>query len=198
MKFPTEDTHFNLFSDHIKVIHPEKSCCNLGFNSQLLFDIHYAKKHHVTNEDGFILCPICTLPTSNEIAIVLSHIRMDHHNQCFKCPHCDKIFDLLWRLTDHIKSDHAIQNRESMCTLCGKKFKNQKACESHLWRIHNEGTGPVFTCEVCGRTFKNSATMQAHRKATHNTEHFNCDKCDEVFATKNRLQTHLVRMHRSS
>ena len=168
----------------------------MSFNSQLNFDIHYAKKHSTTNQDGAMICFKCDKPISDKLRLLLTHIRVEHNSvELIKCDQCDKVYDLDWKLKYHVKMDHPTD--ECQCKFCDKKFKSKKAYEKHLWRMHDEGSGPIFTCEHCGKTFKNNSTMWNHRQSAHGKATFHCDKCGDTFKLEKQLKNHLARKHSS-
>jgi uncharacterized C2H2 Zn-finger protein len=77
------------------------------------------------------------------------------------------------------------------CTLCPRKYTDQKSFKTHL--RHHYAHRP-FVCQTCGRRFRNQITLDAHNQ-THESEYVGCSSCNRIFKNKADLDTHVTRVH---
>ena len=201
----------------------EIACCKMAFNSFLEYDLHRAKKHHQTVEDGF-MCHKC-IKVFPSVDRLMTHVRVDHHNHLpFKCEECDTYYDTITKLHAHQKNVH-VHEKNYHCDKCGKSFKKlgsltthqqsmhsdkdlhcdkceyttnrQKSLEDHYMRNHTSGN---FICDECGRTYTNPLSLKNHKREVHDERkvgEFKCtyEGCDAIFSRLLTMRSHLMNKH---
>jgi hypothetical protein len=60
---------------------------------------------------------------------------------------------------------HHHKVKQVECNICGTKFINEKALESHILGTHEKVKNVV--CEVCGVCFLNITNLEFHTKKKH-------------------------------
>ena len=68
--------------------------------------------------------------------------------QPFKCPDCEKSFELSYNLKRHRKVVHA-DERLFKCLNCVKSFARSETLDSHYNSIHNKKENPSFIPYEC-------------------------------------------------
>ena len=72
---------------------------------------------------------------------------------------------------------------------------------THLWVIHGEGKGNIFTCEQCGYTTKVHSLYRNHLMNLHNIGEYKpglCPICGMTFKTKAYLMDHMYKVHKKT
>ena len=72
---------------------------------------------------------------------------------------------------------------------------------THLWVLHGEGKGRVYTCEQCGYTTKVQSLYRNHLMNLHNIGEYKpglCPICGMTFKTKSYLMDHMYKVHKKT
>lgn len=66
------------------------------------------------------------------------------------------------------------------CEYCGRGFRNRRAVESHITRVHEYDPRAV-ECTICNEEFKSQQAMRAHRTQKHGKESSlpSCEVCGD-------------------
>ena len=93
-------------------------------------------------------------------ASLLGHRRLFHHiaNNLkeFPCPTCGKMFYLESHMRKHVTVHTG--ERNYMCDLCGKEFRNSEALCNHKNHVHF-GRFP-YRCKKCGHGIKKKKRLE--------------------------------------
>ena len=76
---------------------------------------------------------------------------------------CEKACDSPCALRNH-ESTH-FDERNELCTICGKAFKNIKNLRRHLLETHKVHL--KFNCDVCQKKYKSQKELDVHTKENH-------------------------------
>lgn len=95
----------------------------------------------------------------------------------------------------HIERVHKEQ-KEVVCEVCNKTFKNVFSYQSHKKRAH-EAKNLKHQCEECDRKCYNKSELKLHQDSVHRGVTHSCQLCSKTFAFKEGLQKHLLLAHGS-
>jgi KRAB domain-containing zinc finger protein len=84
-------------------------------------------------------------------------------------------------------------NPRFRCDACGRRFEFQNKLQRHVQLEH--GSEAVFKCTQCGKAFKTLSSVHYHMRLHTGERPYHCDKCPKAYATGNRLNNHIKRMH---
>lgn len=76
-----------------------------------------------------------------------------------KCQHCDKIFDKLSALKEHLVVH--LNTKEFVCETCGRAFKTKHLLKKHA---HSHNDDRCFKCCECGQVLKSTGTLKNHMR----------------------------------
>lgn len=116
----------------------------------------------------------------------------------YKCDHCDSMFPLRDRLTQHIKNVHG--PRKFVCTDCGAAFKRNDKLQRHCQSRHSDIKPYLCPIVSCGRAFKRIDGLRAHVRCSHVSDalahlvknHYGCTVCGKLVSGEERLVDHLM------
>ncbi|XP_048000058.1 zinc finger protein 879-like isoform X2 [Leguminivora glycinivorella] len=144
-----------------------------------------------------LICNGCEKPFEN-ITMLRMHYMRVHAVKKIKCPKCDRKFATSKLLEYHLSLSHA----NAVCFECGKTFTNIASLKKHE-DSHNISS--KYVCQNCHRVYKTLRTMKEHiyngvcerggRTGKFSIGKFICDICDNRFATKNAVRSHLITLH---
>ncbi|CAL4084195.1 unnamed protein product, partial [Meganyctiphanes norvegica] len=106
----------------------------------------------------------------------------------FTCSECGCMFAHNGALLSHMKkhNDGDLQ-KSTLCEVCGKSFKNRKACTLHLL-THGE---KKFSCTHCDKMFYTSDTLKCHEMIHTGEKKYKCTICDMKFLRAHYLTKHM-------
>jgi hypothetical protein len=104
----------------------------------------------------------------------------------FICDLCKKVFKDRHYLVMHIKNTH--NPNRLQCSKCPRMFKSKEGLQGHLMR--HDGIYS-FLCDICGRSFLTQSAMRIHRRKHTQQNFFTCDQCGKKIQEHNRFQDHL-------
>ena len=165
--------------------------CNEEFNSRIKFERHVAKEHLPKP----FQCDRCDSAYVGKDALV-QHIAFVHDKTISNlCPHCGSNHISVSNLKKHIRVVHEFPDRKPhKCVECGKDFKSEQAFKSHIKIIHE---GSRVKCPVCQKVFVSKQKMKRHIEAIHEKKRPHvCEICNESFAQRSNLVTHIKGKHK--
>ncbi|KAM7362995.1 wings down [Cochliomyia hominivorax] len=140
-----------------------------------------------------------------------------NHRIIYKCPDCEREFDLETSLKKHLKTHRPIdarkdawkkcpdcgkclklgsmwmhrkihtENKKYGCEICGQKFV-QKINLTHHQRIHT--SEKPYECSECQKRFQERSHLQRHQKYHAQTRSYRCEKCGKMYKTERCLKVH--------
>ncbi|XP_070535293.1 zinc finger protein 665-like [Ptychodera flava] len=217
--------------------------CEQSFESQILLRKHYkthdnkcyrcekcgksfGMKHSLSKHvmchryEGQFECPICRKVFAQKW-YMQNHLRVTHSTiRPYSCNQCEKSLQVRTSLLSHRRIVHEKDNKQHLCTACGKMFKTKGNFNLHFRGRHTNETpyvcpvcskgfryntefkshmqrhsqGLNFLCELCGKAFKTQVAVSRHRNVTHsNVFPYTCPLCGKVFKVKAKMKAHLAR-----
>ncbi len=200
---------------HLERVHNKFDCdlCGKTFNTKKLLENHAmashggAKPQHCEKCDGWFLlrtllldhkckkpgefqCDRCEKSYSRQCDLTR---HMDVHiNLRFKCDKCGKGFATRPEMREHALA-HKPQTQLHQCKECSKKFKLKSALDNHMLS-HGADEKP-HKCNQCKMKFKRKSSLYLHMRSHEKEDLLDCDLCDEVFDSKERLMAHKKEEH---
>lgn len=124
-----------------------------------------------------------------------THIRTDHPELSYPCPHCDKTFARRYNLARHERTHREI-TFEHKCSVCLTKFAKMSGLKVHLkgHELEHKYYKSVksFACAHCAKEFAIKQSLQLHQTFHQNEDEkpFACGECEVRFATEALLLNH--------
>ena len=114
----------------------------------------------------------------------------------FLCSYCGRKYTARYYSNYLLHVKYHINDRQHVCSQCGKAFAEKCKLTSHLRSHSNER---LFVCDSCGQSFNTSAILRSHIKCLHTErpKNFQCELCDRRFVTIYNLNTHMRVTHSS-
>ena len=127
----------------------------------------------------------------------------------YKCDVCLKDFPTHKEVTQHHSSEHTLK-KYFPCQECGHVSLSKERWFSHNKAIHDnvdsdqlscstfvcDRNSGIYRCNVCFDKFPSKKEVMHHHKSEHTSKaHFPCQKCDQVFSTKNGWLYHNEAIH---
>ncbi|PSN39662.1 hypothetical protein C0J52_18471 [Blattella germanica] len=135
-------------------------------------------------------CDICGIDCKCK-SFIAQHkkIHKTQETKSLSCPICEKVFKFNSLLINHVESHKTkVKIKKSLsCHICGKKYTKIGSLNKH--ELQHEGKG-TFRCRPCGEMFTTEAERTKHRDEKHEKP-WKCEICSHMFATKEKLNTHL-------
>ncbi|XP_012155783.1 transcription factor grauzone isoform X2 [Ceratitis capitata] len=114
----------------------------------------------------------------------------------FICPICEALVHNFTEIREHFRFAHNVDPGYMMC--CGRKFTQRKSLAEHIYLHWNP---EHFKCKTCGQVCNNSRNLTEHEEShidpdkVKEKKTFQCDGCQNVYATKAALQQHTFSKH---
>ena len=80
--------------------------------------------------------------------------------------------------------------RQHVCQLCGKGFKNKHALSVH-GTVHTNVKAFICDAEHCGKSYGRSGDLTKHKKTAHSGIKHECPECGKRFARKDAMTRHI-------
>ena len=107
-----------------------------------------------------------------------------------KCRSCDKFFDKIAKLRQHVRRVHE-KIKKIPCKTCEKKFDSPSDLKRHTRNDHHEILNNLHKCEQCEKSFGISKNLERHILAVHaDKKDFECKFCEKSFERKISLIQH--------
>lgn len=143
-------------------------------------------------------CPHCSAPF-RKWCDCANHIWSAHSQDIdlYSCPTCK--YKTAWRVKLEIHAKIHSDQRQFMCSECGKAFKQavqlKNHCVSHLKAVNSPNI-PNWSknrdCPQCKKTFYDGKSLKKHIQSVHsNLRPYVCQVCGHTSANKNRMGLHL-------
>ncbi|XP_045781629.1 myoneurin-like [Maniola jurtina] len=110
-----------------------------------------------------IKCQICLKPMKHYNDRI-KHMSVAHNiTHTFKCPFCDREYNIKHYLATHIRQTHGHKNKK--CKVCSMAFITNHSLKKHM--LKHTGERP-FTCSFCCKSYARSYTLKEHMRAHEN------------------------------
>jgi len=104
--------------------------CDQVIETKYKLSQHIAQAHKAEPS----VCDVCSAVFKNRHSL-MGHKRKVHGTiENLPCPHCDKIIETKYKLSQHIYRDHNLQ--EYPCDICGETYKNTRLLQAHKRMMH--------------------------------------------------------------
>ena len=118
-----------------------------------------------------------------------SVIENDNLGKMYQCKRCEKSFNSLHMIYQHILNIH--KEKKFRCEHCDKLFSSNSLFNYHKKMYHGQHKGLKSKCEVCDGVYKNPYVLKVHFNQSHRERKFKCEKCNEMFPFKSSLEKHI-------
>ncbi|KAK8383340.1 hypothetical protein O3P69_011663 [Scylla paramamosain] len=125
----------------------------------------------------------CIIPTTSDCN--------KESNQCGASVEESKMEDTVEEITMENKTLDSVGGKsksEVECEHCGKKFSDQRSCQSHIRGVHDEARQ---MCRYCGKMFRRRCDLYQHERR-HRTANLPCKYCGKIFKVAKDLQAHIA------
>ncbi|XP_044727319.1 zinc finger protein 501-like [Chrysoperla carnea] len=126
---------------------------------------------------------------SEQQRVTRENIKDDDVIKPFTCDKCNKAFQKVWILGQHMHRKH--RAKALKCSECELKLYHPLHLKEHQELIHNQSN---LTCDVCNKVLKDIYKLKRH-KLTHLSASLHCQQCDKTFKDKFRLKSHNKEVH---
>lgn len=166
--------------------------CHQQHNSEGLASQESQDSDGVAEQYWGLKCHECGKTFSSHQGI-RQHLASGAHTDSpkYKCPKCDRIFDALMWLTDHMVTH--TDERPYKCHICGACFKSDKRLKNHM-KVHSDNR-PRYECADCGKSYTSAGALKEHEEVVHGGKKFPCEKCGKVFFSGKGLRKHIRNVH---
>ncbi|XP_023945377.2 zinc finger protein 91 [Bicyclus anynana] len=119
--------------------------------------------HMESHSKRVVKCQICFKPMKHYNDRI-KHMSLVHDiTHKFKCPFCDRVYNIKHYLATHIRQTHGNKNKK--CKVCNMAFITNHSLKKHMSK--HTGERP-FTCTICSKSYARSYTLREHMKAHEN------------------------------
>ncbi|XP_063545038.1 zinc finger protein ZFP2-like [Cydia strobilella] len=189
-KFPTH------LRQHVVESHAHKYVCKVC--DQVIRRRSAAMLHSAFHAGRTFECKYCGR-TFKKSSTRYTHMRIQHPGENASggaCDVCGETFTGALGLQQHKTRKHnkpAVP--ELKCSVCLVQFASLDAVARHTDTTPDNTCDPSLkACSACGETFPDESRLSAHCSA-HADTRYKCDDCNQPFATKSSLSTHIDRVH---
>lgn len=209
---------------HYNQIHPEGQtfeCPKCTFTTLARAEVimHVHTKHGTKSKKKFskkcIFCPYCSQYFKNaenlnkHIKIVHEEVELNINNikNCkmerkkqFQCSICSHEMSSKTRIREHMNAVHT-KSKNFICEKCDFTSNYSRNLVKHMWGVHGEGKGNIYTCDQCGYTTKRQYLYKNHLMNLHNVGDHKpglCTICGMTFKTRYYLMDHMYKVHKKT
>ena len=128
------------------------------------------------------------------------HQKVKNHKQFLNslCPHCDQEFVEKHQRNKHEEYAHGL--KRLVCSFCDEVFATQQGLSNHEDMDHKEIQYRKefwdILCPQCDQKFPEKYYRDKHVKYVHGKNRFECNLCEENFASKQALLYHKDVVHK--
>lgn len=163
--------------------------CIQVFQTKLELFQHLSNIHDIRKK---LKCEFCEIKLLKQ-NLLYKHILQAHNWECDQVE-CDRIFKSEKLLIKHQNIDHLgvtfTEDFQFKCEICFVTYKNPSLLEKHISTFH------VLKCQHCDKQFSSHALLVQHMDEDHSIPRsFDCETCERLFATKDRLRLHILKHH---
>lgn len=181
---------YNL-KNHLTIHATDKVTCEIC-NVKLIprYMLKHMKKHNGQTDN--MTCPHCPERFA-AYGVKLQHLLEVHgiQRKRYQCKMCPKNYSLPHHRAAHVRKHH-LQERNHVCTECGKAFFTSTWLKEHILRHRGDRR---FQCEICMKTFYKKYDLTKHISTHTDVREHVCSVCDESFPNKCILKAH-VKTHK--
>jgi Zinc finger, C2H2 type len=168
--------------------------CDLcDYKSTVMRRIEHHRTH--SHKERAFQCSKCPKKFVNRYSIK-QHELLTHtaNPELYKCD-CGKLFKSKTLVNSHRKNNHknkAVKYQTVLCQYCKKVFHRKSNLRKHILSVHTERQ----PCAVCG-AFLGPGNMSNHLK-THKKTKCSFSGCDREFIGENQVRYHIKNEHEST
>lgn len=115
---------------------------------------------------------------------------------------CHFTDDMLWKCSDCQKRfaqrknlmKHLYKHTSTSCEYCPEKFATLRDLQQHSQRTHKDEL-ILHQCDRCPRKFVLNAQLRIHLHSHNTSQRYNCNVCNDTFATEMQLKGHIRSVH---
>ena len=96
----------------------------------------------------------------------------------YTCHDCGGRFRTKSNLQSHIRGVHTVQEKNHVCSVCGKMFAHNFILKIHM-HVHTDDK--PYHCEKCGKAFKTKGNFNIHQTVRSSEKAFVCSICGKCF-----------------
>ncbi|KAJ8918614.1 hypothetical protein NQ315_013120, partial [Exocentrus adspersus] len=136
-----------------------------------LFKYEANLKSHLIKHGTKLKCEVCN-KEFDSMKCLRDHLKTHKDYRPYPCKICPKTFTLATGLVKHMRIHNG--DKKHLCTVCGKRFYEPNHLNIHM-RIHT-GEKPLV-CSTCGKRFSSPHGLMVHNKTHTGERRFECNVC---------------------